>query len=322
MAHKISFASFNLYNFQSAGKSTYGQHIVTASEYNKKRTWTRAMVRDLDADVIAFQELWSMSCLKQVFSTHDLKDYTLVFIKGEWYNTAVALAVRSPYQLLSKQVIKQFPFTELVNIDDSQQEDDDFSMQIRHFSRSILKVKIKHSADSDDRAITLYACHLKSKLPSRVDNSIANANKAAIGSALSAIRRTAESTALRIILSEQLTGKNTPTVVIGDLNDDPYSNVLSIITEQPTMTQQSTGTDKGLYNALFLQQLVSFRDVLYTHEFKNHKGVIDHILVSEEFFEFSHDCMWKHKNTKIWNDHIEDGNDYSTDHGIIRSEFG
>lgn len=322
MAHKISFASFNLYNFQSVGKSTYGEHFVTASEYNEKRTWTRAMVRDLDADVIAFQELWSKSCLEQVFSTQDLRDYTLIYIKPSWYNTAVALAVRAPWQVLNEQVIKQFPFTELVKIDDSEQEDDDFSMQISQFSRSVLKVKIKHLEDSDNSAITLYACHLKSKLPTRVDNSIANANKAAIGNALSAIRRTAESTALRIILSEQLAGNSTPTVVIGDLNDDPYSNALSIITEQPTMTRQSTGTDKGLYNSLFLQQLVSFRDVLYTHEFKNHKGVIDHILVSEEFFEYSNDCIWKHKNTKIWNDHIEDGHDYSTDHGIIRSEFG
>lgn len=321
MAHKISFASFNLYNFQSVGKSTYSDHPVTTSEYNKKRTWTRKIVRELDADVIAFQELWSKSCLDQVFSTQDLKNYTLIYIKPSWYNTAVALAVRAPWQVLSEQVIKDFPFTELVKIDDSEQEDDDFSMQINHFSRSILKVSIKHPTDVDNKAITVYACHLKSKLPTKVGSNIANANKTAIGNALSAIRRTAEATALRIILSEQLVGNSTPTVVMGDLNDDPYSNALSIITEQPTMTQQSRGTDKGLYNSLFLQQLLSFRDVLYTHEFKNHKGVIDHILVSEEFFEYSNDCIWKHKNTKIWNDHIEDGNDYSTDHGIIRSEF-
>jgi hypothetical protein len=87
------------------------------------------------------------------------------------------------------------------------------------------------------------------------------------------------------------------------------------------MTKYSRGGDKSLYSTLHLQQLRSFRDVFFTHEYKNHKGMLDHILVSEEFFEHSSDAIWSHKNTRIWNNHIEDDYTYTSDHGIVKSLF-
>ena len=123
------------------------------------------------------------------------------------------------------------------------------------------------------------------------------------------------------LLIDHMKGKNTLTVIIGDLNDDPQSNTVSLLTEQPAMTKNAKGGDDSLYSTLYLQHLQSFRDVFYTHEFKNHKGVLDHILVSEEFFEHSKSAKWRHKETVIWNDHIEDNDPYTTDHGIIKSSF-
>ena len=126
---------------------------------------------------------------------------------------------------------------------------------------------------------------------------------------------------VRMMLIDQMKGKNTPTVVLGDLNDDPHSNTVNLMTDQPTMTKNSTGSTDALYSTLFLQQMQSFRDVFYTHEYKNHKGVLDHILVSEEFFEGSKNSKWSHKETSIWNDHIEDDDPYTSDHGIVKSSF-
>ncbi|NJL56582.1 hypothetical protein HC928_16510 [bacterium] len=58
------------------------------------------MVRLLDADIIAFQELWSKQCLEDVFKAADLADrYQLCFIKDDWYDIAVAAAVRKPWQI-------------------------------------------------------------------------------------------------------------------------------------------------------------------------------------------------------------------------------
>lgn len=221
---------------------------------------------------------------------------------------------------MEKETIKDFPFDQLVKVDEGDGEDDEVDLKIKRFSRTILKVKLKHKTNTRTPAITVFACHLKSKLPAS-PRKITKRYQEAVGSAISTIRRTAEATALRMTLIDHMKGKNTPTVVMGDLNDDPQSNTLNLLTDQPTMSKKSRGGNDSLYSTLFLQQLQSFRDVFYTHEFKNHKGVLDHILVSEEFFEHSKSSKWSHKETVIWNDHIEDNNPYTTDHGIIKSSF-
>lgn len=321
MSRKISFASFNLYNFQETGKKVYF-HTVTSSEYTAKRDWTRAMLKTIDADVIAFQELWSMSCLEDVFDTPKLADYALHFIKDSWGGIAVALAIRSPWKIKEDglDVIKTFPFSQLVKVDEGDDEDDEVDISISRFSRSILKATIVNADSSTIEDITIFACHLKAKLPTKVRD-ISNRHEDAIGAAVSTIRRTAEAAALRMILTEHLNGDNKPTVVIGDLNDDPSSNTLSIITEQPNMSKNATGGNTCLYSSLQLQQLQSYRDIFYTHDYKNHKDTLDHILVSKAFFENSSDAKWAHVETKVWNDFIDDGHKYSSDHGIIRSEF-
>lgn len=321
MARTISFASFNLYNLQAVGKSVYGTKVSQAA-YDDKINWTRHMLEKIDTDVIAFQELWSTSCLKDVFRSETLSNYSLHYIKGSWRGIAVALAVREPWRVKAEglTVIKNLPFSQLIKVDENDDEDDEVSVAINRFSRSIIKATIEHSQYTNIKDITVFVCHLKAKLPSKVNN-ISNQYQNAIGAAISTIRRTAEAAALRMLLTDHLSSGVKPTVVLGDLNDDPSSNTLAIITEQPNMSLSARGGNTSLYSALQLQQLKSFKDIFYTHDYKNHKDVIDHILVSEEFFANSSRAKWKHKETKIWNDFIDDDGAYSSDHGLIKAEF-
>ncbi len=323
MSARISFASFNLYNFQYKGKKTYPwKPPITEADYQEQLQWTREKLREIDTDVIVFQELWSKECLDEVLQLAEFQNYEAHYISDSgWYQIAVALIVRRPWTVDgSISVIKNFPFQQLVKVDTDDGEDDEVAVDIHRFSRSVIKAKIKHVHDNSTPSITLFGCHLKSKLPSKA-NDIDDLYQDAVGSAISTIRRTAEATALRMMLIDHMQGGRTPTVVIGDLNDDPLSNTVNIITDQPKMSKNARGSDKALYSTLFLQQLQSFRDVFYTHEHKNHLGVLDHILVSEEFFEHSTDAVWEHEETRIWNDHIGDDNPHSTDHGIIKSSF-
>ena len=69
----ISFASFNLYNYQITGKYVY-RHKVTAAEYKNKKAWIVSMLKKIDADVIAFQELWTWECLTKAFTEAGLAD--------------------------------------------------------------------------------------------------------------------------------------------------------------------------------------------------------------------------------------------------------
>lgn len=321
MPAPVSFASFNLYNFQATGKRMRRTAKVSAAHYKLQRDWTVQKLLELNADVIAVQELWSKSCLEDVLSRPGLEDYTAHYIKDEWYDIANALIVKKPWVVKGQvEVIKQFPFEQLVKLADDSGEDDEVRVDIKRFSRSVLKATLRCERRGTPN-ITVFACHLKSKLPASIGRGVKRQYKSAVGSALSTIRRTAEATALRMMLVDHLQGSSTPTVVLGDLNDDPLSNTLTLITEQPAMTRRSRGRDKSLYSALFLEQLRSFRDVFYTHEHANHKGVLDHILVSEEFFEASDDARWRLEEVVILNDHIDDKQKHTSDHGIIKASF-
>ena len=321
MPADISFASFNLFNFQAAGKEVHNGRTVTQGEFSAKRDWIRSTLAKVDADVIGFQELWSRECLDDVLSAAEFSAYKPLYISDQWRNIAVAMAVREPWQVVGDaEIIKSFPFEELVKVDDNDGEDDDFLLNINRFSRSVIKARLKHAESASTPEITVFACHLKSKLPSRV-RSFDRVYTSAVGSSLSTIRRTAEALALRMMLIDHMAGTDTPTVVIGDLNDDPLSNTLNLITDQPRMTKRARGGDKSLYSALHLQLLRSFGDVYYTHEHNNHLGVLDHVLVSEEFFEHSTDAIWEHNGTVIWNDHLDDDDPATTDHGIIKASF-
>lgn len=316
MSEHISFASFNLYNFQRAGADVRGTP-VSQELYDQKLEWTRAQIQKIDADIIAFQELWDRRCLDDVFST--IPGYELVFIKNTWYDIAVAMAVREPWKIKSKENHKDFAFDGFFKAREEGGEDDEIDVKISRFSRTVLEVTLEHEDDAVSD-ITVFAAHLKSKLPTTLRNVSAHYKKG-MQSATSTIRRTAEAAALRGILTERMKNTDTPVVVLGDLNDDPRSNTLALITEQPSLALSAKGTDVGLYSALQLQQLKSFRDVFYTHEFNRLKDTLDHILVSEQFFEPSPDALWRHTQTKVWNDFLEDDEKYTSDHGIIRAGF-
>ena len=91
------------------------------------------------------------------------------------------------------------------------------------------------------------------------------------------------------------------------LNDGTLSNTLAILTQQPPIrmyeaSRKRSWNDVGLYTSSILQQMRSVRDVYYTHEFNGIQGVIDHVLVSEQFYDHSDNRLWSFKEMRVWND--------------------
>lgn len=338
-AKNISFATFNLYNLQLPDIKWY-KNVYTKAAYAKKIKWSAVTLIQLDADVIAFQELWSKQCLIDLFEAANLaKDYTLHFIKDDWYNIAVAAAVRKPWQVAAFKTHKKFPS----NIDLSKPpsddgEDDDIAITIDSFSRTILQLSINHEADhhetnpKDSKTalpnIEVLITHLKSKRPTVLytRSKALKLHQEAIGSALSTIRRTAEAAALRVLLTTLMKKTDQPVVVLGDLNDAALSNTLSIITQQPPWRMYESSrvgnrNDAGLYTVSILQQMRSLKDVYYTHEFKGIQEVIDHVLVSEQFYDHSGNRIWSFQEMRVWNDYIEDSDKSTSDHGVVSAHF-
>lgn len=341
MAHSLSFASFNLYNLQLPNKLwRYNQY--SQAQYDDKIEWTGQMLKILDADIIAFQELWSRQCLEDAFEKAELKDqYNLFFINGsdnDWYDIAVAAAVKKPLEVEKWTKHKNFPngFRLIKReVDHSAStvldEDDDIEVIINKFSRSVLQLSVKHPQFPNDPNIEVFATHLKSKLGTDLDQEERNIDKIkkhseALGDALSTIRRVSEATALRIILTNELKGTDTPAVVMGDFNDSVTSNALSIVTSQAKYRLYDTSrvastSDKGLYSSAIMQNYRSIKDSTYTHEHNGMRDTLDHILFSEQFYPHSRNKLWSFVEMKVWNDHVGDNLKYTSDHGIIKTVF-
>ena len=338
MKNTLSFASFNLYNLELPNKP-WRNNIYTQEQYDIKIAWTAQMLSTIDADIIAFQELWSKECLEDAFTQAGLlDDYNLFFIKDFWYDIAVAAAVKKPLAVTQAKVHKNFPdgfrlikrevFHYGTFVED---EDDDIEVLIKKFSRSILQLSVKNPDYPDEPDIEVFVTHLKSKLGTWLDEEErlieeTRLHAQALGDALSTIRRVSEATALRMILTNTLKGTDVPAVAIGDFNDSVTSNALSIVTAQAKYrlydaSRVAGSSDKGLYSSAIMQNFRSIRDSIYTHEYYGIKDTIDHILFSEQFYPYSRNKLWSFKEMKVWNDHVGDELKHTTDHGIVKSVF-
>ncbi|MPZ58524.1 MAG: endonuclease/exonuclease/phosphatase family protein [Rhizobiales bacterium] len=331
---KISFATCNLYNLNERGIRMYGDADGwTQAEHARKILWTGQILKIMRSDVYGFQELWHadslVACLREAGLADD---YTPLVPSGHAGQKIVcAGAVRSDLLVGEPEWIDEFPSIFRLTSRGDDPQTSEISVSINRFSRPVLHFEIKPRSDREN--VHVYVCHFKSKAPTQIfreawyDRDIYSKHSEAIGSAISTVRRTAEATALRTILTQQMKGTNTPVVVLGDTNDGKDSNTLNILTGQPNylLSGLSTGgSDVDLYTTQTLQEYRSTRDVYYTHIHQNNRESLDHILVSQEFYDNSRKRIWAFDGMEVSNDHLnhddhkESG---TTDHGVVRASF-
>ncbi len=206
---------------------------------------------------------------------------------------------------------------------------------IDNFSRPVLEIRVKPKRRGAPE-MSLFCAHLKSKRPIDLDSTekrvLPFEDEVAIGAALSTIRRSAEASALRLLLNERMLGNDDPFIVLGDLNDDYLSVSTTIVTGDPSFklyagsrvgARVSKSGDLGFYSTQMLKEYRSLRNVYYTHIYKNKLEVLDHILVSEQFYDHSPKRIWAFRDTQYWNDHLDDhaNTKTTTDHGIVLARF-
>ncbi|WP_116130886.1 endonuclease/exonuclease/phosphatase family protein [Tropicimonas sp. IMCC34043] len=349
----LTFATMNLLNLQIPGGLTYSTTPRFADDpdgraaYAEKIDWIASRVRLLDAEVIGFQELWSAQALSEVFAAAGLTDdYDIVAHDAPGMGRPqVALAVRKDRhgnsQLLPGAAwIPNFPEDFVFeNIRETDGAEEEVTITLNAFSRPILHAMIQPEGRSPQPpAVRIFVAHLKSKGPARVSFArprpvVLDSYPQIAKSALAHIRRIMEAGALRAILDGVMRAEDqvaiSPTVVLGDLNDGTLSVSTELIADQPgyRFVEKSTAglsSDKGLYSVERLQQLRAMRHVYYTHIYQNKMESLDHILVSEEFYDHSRKRHWSFREMEVYNDHLnrEDFEDHgASDHGIVRAYF-
>jgi endonuclease/exonuclease/phosphatase family metal-dependent hydrolase len=333
---EVSFATFNLYNINLPGLRMYNDPDGwDQAAYDKKVAWTGAMLRAMNADVWGFQELWHEQALEDVFAAAGLREEYELLIPADHAGERIVCggAVRKGILEGEPEWITSFPDRFLLQSSGDDPQTSEISVSIDQFSRPPLHFTVRPRAKGDP--ISVYVAHLKSKAPAKVyeeawyrqDKTFYGRHGTALGSALATIRRTAEAAALRMLLTEEMKDNENPVVVLGDLNDGQHSNTLNILTGQPNYLLSGLskgGSDTAFYTVGMLQEYRSLRSVYYTHIHQNMRESLDHILVSQEFYDNSRKRQWAFKGMIVNNDHLNDEEHKETgtsDHGVVRATF-
>ncbi len=353
MADILSFSTMNLYNLQSSRRSTYpGSKPLGADLYKAKMRFLAIMLQASKSDVMVFQELWAESALYDAFKAAELFDqYDFIARDAPGVGKPqVALAARKGMIDYAGRApndpsfwITDFPAGAVFH---KRRTIEAVKVEIDAFSRPVLSAMVQPAKGP---AIRVMAAHLKSKRPMNLDKQeredpAVEPHSDAIGQALASIRRTAEAAALRVLLNESMTGNEIPHVLMGDLNNGSLSVSTGILTGDPRYKLiqsqrpvRGKRADKGMYSVETLMHLRTQGHTNYTHIYENKLEVLDHILVSEEFYDHSERREWAFRYAEIFNDYLtlphkrkevekllastDPKYAWPTDHGIARAFF-
>ncbi|MET8776840.1 endonuclease/exonuclease/phosphatase family protein [Nocardia sp. NPDC004654] len=333
--NRFSVATFNMFNLQDPGQPMNpGQRPWTEAEFTRKADWIAGQLTTLDVDIVGLQEVWSKTALEKVVAAGGLEaTYDVLADPADGSRIICAALVRKGLLHGDPQWIADF--SEAVRLESTDDRNDPQAPQIRvaidRFSRPVLHFSVELR---DGQPTEVFVVHLKSKLPTSLageqwfqdDPDTFKPHQLALGAGLSTIRRTAEAVALRVLLTSAMKGTATPVIVLGDINDGQHSNTANILTEQPRYLVGDSlgGVDNGLYTAQTLQEYRDTRDVYYTHVHQDIRESLDHVLVSEQFYDNSRKRVWLFDGLTINNDHLNFENHRESgtgDHGLVKVGF-
>lgn len=384
---RVTIASFNVKNLIGAEKEYYRFEQYTQEEHSWKQDWLAEQLMSLDADVVGFQEIFEEEALQAMIDEADTRGATLndaalpdrskpyrkkaIFRKlaYEGYEgAALAFAPnvsdsgpgerRPGLAVLSRNGFVGDP--EIVQVLDEPLEipfhhlggGDAGSYALKRTSRPILKVRIPVG----EEVITLFNCHLKSKLGEfirphgerhspEVDLLNYDAAGRAMGALRAAVRRMAEAWVLRDLILKEL-AQGHPVVALGDFNDSEHAVSSEIICgevpfknyawmrrhdaeavndryskEEATQITESVEAVR-LHSAEKLFVRKSLRDMVYTSAFGGVYESIDQILLSRHFHPDYEERIGEMEYFSVLNDHLTDGSHPEAPYNKLASDHG
>ena len=384
----FTLASFNVKNLIGADQEYYRFQSYTPEEHAWKVDWMADQILSMDADIIGFQEIFEEDALRHVieetnergaalnaavipsrdkryhrkaifkklgFDPYDTRH--IAFAKnvndtGEPGNRRPGVAVLSRFGFVGDPEVIQdlpepldIPMQDLTGVDGG-------SIRITRLSRPILKVRVPVG----DHVVTLFNCHLKSKLGEfprpdhggpapEADLTQYDPIGRALGSLRAAVRRMAEAWVLRREIVKELEAGN-PVAVTGDFNDGenavsseiisgetPFKNYAWMLRHdaETPRDRYSEAEDNQIRAALQKMQLVSaenlflrksLRDVVYTTAFGGVHESIDQIYLSRHFNPDNPNRIGDMEYFSVFNDHLTDGSHPEAPYNKLASDHG
>jgi hypothetical protein len=348
MVDSFRIATFNTENllhpdvfFAGRNHQTYRPEV-----YQDKIDWIVQILQEGDVSLVGLQELFSEKAFLEIAErtgfayryAPDLENGQNITTRPDGKQEAKGpfVGLLSKFPIIGQRSILEFPAeTQGIEIQTGESSSDLTRLPFTRFRRPIIQADIQ--LKSNVKA-TVFVVHLKSKnpqiLPNEEDRRTDPIVKA-IGKTRSLIIRAAESVALRKLIVAATQNNPQPVILFGDLNDDLASVTTDIIAgDEPlrfaTLDDKKVEWDRILYSVHDLEEQQSYRDVSYTHIFNGRYEVLDHIFVSQEFYHRNSAGIAFVRNTRIFNDHLQDerrvvkperGLSNRSDHGIPVTEI-
>ena len=384
---RFTIASFNVKNLIGADREYYKFMHYTPEEYAWKEDWMADQVVKLNADIVGFQEIFEEDALQAVIAEADRRgiatnevtipdrnkryakkaifrklayspytDAAIAFAPnvndGEPGQRRPGLAILSRFGFRGKPVvIQQLEPAMKIPMQDLGGGDGGY-YTVSRLSRPIQKVRIPIG----NRVITVFNCHLKSKLGEFItpkgadfapeaDLTRYDAAGRALGSLRAGLRRMAEAWVLRRLIIDELEDGH-PVMVLGDFNDNenavsseiisgeiPFKNYTWMLrhdakSPNDRYTDEEDKQIRGeiervrLHSAEKLFVRKSMRDVVYTSAFGGVYESIDQILMSRHFHPDNNNRMGEMEYFSVYNDHITDGSHDEAPYNKLASDHG
>lgn len=336
---KVNFrvGSFNLLNLVRPGIRYYDLQPHSEDEHEQKIQWIAQMLDRSLPDIVGFQEVFSSSSLQSaVVRSENFPDHTQVLSPGadkqsnekdgKALRPKVGLATR--FQILRHESITEFPSSADFQIPSKTADGIEqlIDVPIKQFERPPLRAEIL--VPDTDITIVVYVAHLKSKRPIyKEGEDRENPIHRALGALRAQVIRSLEAAALRARIVSDIEKNRQPLIMLGDLNDTVESTSTQIIAGQaphfrwPAKIKRMYW-DVLLYSTNTIQTRQDLKDFSYTHIHHGQRDVLDHILVSQEFYHRNSKRLGKVTYQHIFNDHLFDWSLTEREPSRVMSDHG
>ncbi len=385
---RFTIASFNVKNLIGADREYYQFQSYTPEEYAWKKAWLADQVMTLDADVIGFQEIFEEAALRDVLDEADRRGAAAnaenlpgsdkpyrkkaIFRKLAYDGYDAAALAFAPnandggpgHRRPGLALVSRNGFEGAPEVIQDLAQPVEIPMQalggganagsftLSRLSRPILKARVR----SGQQTITIFNCHLKSKLGEHIrpagapfapeaDLTRYDPVGRAMGSLRAALRRMAEAWVLRREIVAELEAGH-PVIVMGDFNDGEHAVSSEIISGEVPFKNYSwmlrhdaqSYSDRyskeenlaiteavervRLHSAEHLFVKRSARDMVYTSAFGGTYESIDQIYLSRHFIPGDHDPVGEMEYFSVFNDHLTDGAHPEAPYNKLASDHG
>ena len=339
----MKLATINLYQFAEYGYYWYEQeerNTYQSRQWKKKQRWVTEQLASMDADVVGFQEVFSVDILEALvnkagypyFATTDSPRTSPE--NGQVYvSPVVAIASRFPIKNVRS-----------VSVDHTIKQDFPAGENFK-FSREPVCATIE---SPDLGKVMVYVVHLKSKRPvmqrdftyeedidwkTRFKDTLMRRSR---GDVLSMLQRGLEATTLYHDMIAQLS--DTPQIVLlGDVNDDESSSPFNALSQQQKLFDVGGIEDEDwpaeekrelhehqFFDCFVIAPNIRSKNRPYTHLHRGHPNVLDHILVSNALNPRNNEASGEVVHYEVFNHHIRHDqidNKLQSDHGTVCVEI-